>query len=66
MLKALPQPWFAEVYNVETGNTVGEDVYFCNLARAAGHKVYIDHDISKDVVHMGGFEFRHQIMEGWN
>lgn len=66
LLKKLPQPWFAEVYNKETGNTTGEDVFFCNLAREHGSEVWIDHDISKDVVHMGGFEFTHQLTEEWD
>jgi hypothetical protein len=65
-LATLPQPWFAEVYNVETGTSTGEDVFFCNLARQHGQKVFIDHDVSKDVVHMGGFEFTHQITEAWD
>lgn len=65
VLKALPQPWFAEVFNVETENTVGEDVYFCNKAREHGFKIHIDHDISKGVVHMGGFEFEHGLTEQW-
>jgi hypothetical protein len=65
LLAKLPMPWFAEVYRPETDTSMGEDVYFCNLAREHGSKVFIDHDVSKDVVHMGGFEFRHQITEQW-
>ncbi len=66
MLKKLPQPWFAEVYRPEDGTSMGEDVYFCNLARKHGYKVWIDHDISKDVIHMGGFEFCHQLRDEWD
>lgn len=61
MLKKLPQPWFCE----DPVKEIGEDVFFCNLAREHGFKVFIDHDISKSVVHMGGFEFTHQLMETW-
>lgn len=39
---------------------VGEDIWFCNMARAAGYKVYIDHDLSKEVKHVGQMEFRHE------
>lgn len=66
MLKKLPQPWFSEVYKPEDGTSIGEDVYFCNLARKHGFQVWIDHDISKDVVHMGGFEFCHQLRDEWD
>ncbi len=65
LLKRLPQPWFAEVYNPETETSTGEDVFFCNLAREHGADVWIDHDISKEVEHMGGFEFTHQLSEEW-
>lgn len=61
-LKKLPAPWFCEDPVLE----IGEDVYFCNKMRDHGYKVWIDHDVSKDVVHMGGFEFTHQIMETWD
>lgn len=65
VLKALPQPWFAEVYK-PNNESIGEDVFFCNLAREHGFKVWIDHDISKEVIHMGGFEFCHQLTEAWD
>lgn len=31
----------------------GEDVHFCHAAMKAGFKVYIDHDLSKEVAHLG-------------
>ena len=60
VLKALPQPWFAEIYNPLTETSKGEDVFFCELAKRHGFKAYIDHDISKEIGHIGGFEYRHQ------
>jgi hypothetical protein len=39
---------------------IGEDVAFCNAARAAGYKVLIDHDVSKDIGHIGIMSFRHE------
>lgn len=59
---SLAQPWFCE----DPIKEVGEDVYFCGKAREAGFDIWIDHDLSKDVGHIGEFEFRHQIMEQWN
>jgi len=36
-----------------------QDVFFCNKARAAGFKIWIDHDVSKEIGHVGTFEFKH-------
>jgi hypothetical protein len=42
---------------------IGEDIYFCKLAQANGMKVYVDHDLSKDVRHIGVMEFTHDHAE---
>lgn len=59
VFKNLPQPWFCE----DPIKRIGEDVWFCNTAREAGYDIYIDHDLSKDVVHIGEFDYTHQLME---
>lgn len=38
--------------------TETEDVYFCRLLRAAGRAIYIDHDLSKEVGHVGQYTYR--------
>jgi hypothetical protein len=38
---------------------MGEDVFFCKKARELGHKIYIDHDVSHEIGHIGTFEFGH-------
>jgi GT2 family glycosyltransferase len=40
VLENIPEPWFATHYPV-----CSEDAYFCELARAAGFKVYLDADV---------------------
>jgi len=45
------------------GMYVGEDIYFCKLAQAHGFKVWVDHDLSKDVKHIGKMEFTHDHAE---
>lgn len=62
VLKNIPAPWFCE----DPVSRIGEDVWFCNQARTAGYKIFIDHDISKDVVHIGEFDYCHQQMEQWS
>lgn len=51
----IPRPRFW--YSTETET---EDVYFCNLLRKAGHDIWIDHDLSKEVGHMGQHTYREQ------
>lgn len=58
VLMALPDPrengpWFWFEWQPDAGSQIGEDVYFCNLAREAGFKVLVDHDLSKKVQHIG-------------
>lgn len=59
VFNALEMPYFDWV----TGEKayVGEDVYFFNRARQAGFDVYIDHDLSKDVYHMGSIKLSNDI-----
>lgn len=62
VFKKLPEPWFCE----DPVKQLGEDIFFCNLARAHGYKIFIDHDISKRVSHMGTFEFTHMLTDQWD
>lgn len=54
-------PWFAfDWYKSEDENKwkqVGEDVFFCREARARGHKVYVDQELSATIGHTGEFTF---------
>lgn len=51
----LPRPRF---WYVEAEPHVTEDVFFCRLLRAAGHRIAIDHDLSKEVGHVGQYTYR--------
>lgn len=53
----VPRPWFRHGLN-ELGGDVGEDVAFCRKLRAAGHEVLIDHDLSKEIGHVGSHTYR--------
>jgi hypothetical protein len=54
----LPRPWFRHGQNAETGADVGEDRMFCRAVRATGHEIVIDHDLSKEVGHIGQYTYR--------
>jgi hypothetical protein len=54
----LARPWFAHGRHWETGADIGEDIRFCQALRAAGHEILIDHDLSKEIGHIGQFTYR--------
>ena len=37
----------------------GEDWRFCELAQAAGYKIWVDHKLSDEIGHVGDFKFTH-------
>lgn len=49
----LGKPWFTVGYNPQTNSELGEDYFFCQQVRAAGYEIMIDHDVSKQVGHVG-------------
>jgi hypothetical protein len=51
-------PWFWYEWIADLGQQVGEDVYFCKIVRDLGFRVYVDHDLSHDVAHVGRFNYR--------
>jgi len=53
----LPRPWFRHGLNDEGGD-IGEDIMFCRALREAGHTIYIDHDLSKAIGHVGTYTYR--------
>lgn len=54
---ALPRPWFRHGLN-EQGQDIGEDVMFCRAAREAGFPIWVDHDLSKEIGHVGLYTHR--------
>jgi hypothetical protein len=57
----IEQPWFFVPYNVTTNkHECGEDIWFCRRARKAGLEVFIDHDLSKQVGHVGTMEWTYE------
>jgi GT2 family glycosyltransferase len=56
-------PWFIIGYNPKTFEFSGEDIFFCRQAKKAGYDILIDHDLSKEVKHIGSFEFAHDHAE---
>lgn len=56
IVNRLHRPWFRHGLN-EHGGDIGEDIMFCRAVRATGHQVYIDHDLSKEIGHVGTYTY---------
>ena len=52
---SMPWPWF-ESYR-EEDNWIGEDFDFCRKAKSVGYRVMVDQELSREVAHIGTFEF---------
>lgn len=53
----LGRPWFRHGLN-DHGGDIGEDIMLCRALRAAGHTIYLDHDLSKQIGHIGSHTYR--------
>lgn len=51
--EAMDEPWHCLGWNEAKGTIVGEDVYFCRKAAEVGAETWIDHDLSKEIGHIG-------------
>ena len=51
-----PKPWFY-FYEIPGGKTLGEDVHFCVAAHDAGFETWVDHDLSKEIGHIGQYTY---------
>lgn len=60
ILSCLPsldeKPWFGFDF-IGGRKQIGEDVRFCKFLTDAGHKIFVDHDLSKDCAHIGEAEY---------
>jgi hypothetical protein len=56
--EAMPPPWFHIPWDAEKmKHDCGEDIYFCRKAKENGFEVMLDHDLSKEVFHIGNAEY---------
>ena len=56
LVSRLHRPWFRHGLN-DLGGDIGEDIMFCRSVRATGHPVHIDHDLSKEIGHVGTYTY---------
>lgn len=60
VFKKIEHPCFHLGFSTKNNKFIGEDVYFCMKAGDAGFKVMLDHDLSKEIRHIGSLEFRYE------
>ena len=56
-VKDIPAPHFSVLWDETRGDYWGEDLFFCNKIREHGVKIYVDHDVSLQVKHVGDYAF---------
>lgn len=57
-IKNIPKPYFEVPWVSDQNAFLGEDAYACRLFGHHGIELYVDHDASKYIAHMGPFPFR--------
>ena len=57
----IPQPHYLQDYVPEINLEIGEDIYFCNKAKQAGFEVWVDHELSREIAHIGIFHFNYNL-----
>lgn len=61
LYEAMPKPWHMLGYSSAMERTIGEDVFFCRRAREMfGVETFIDHDLTKEVLHIGWTHYSYQ------
>lgn len=57
----IPQPHYLQEYVEELNLEIGEDIYFCRKARDAGFNVWCDHELSREISHIGIFHYNYNL-----
>jgi hypothetical protein len=59
VLSKIEKPWFEVRYSDKHATFVGEDWFFCKRLEDAGIDILIDHELSRQVGHIGLFHYTH-------
>lgn len=59
VFEQIPFPPFATPWVPDMQEFMGEDTYFCMLLKRNQIPVFVDHDVSLEIGHLGEFEFKH-------
>ena len=56
VFKKVSRPWFNVMWS-DHGAIIGEDIHFCIKCQDTGYDVYVDHDTSRQIGHIGTRSF---------
>jgi hypothetical protein len=59
VFEQIPHPWFPIIWSDKYGRYSTEDKPFCEMVRKRGYEIYVDHDASKMVSHIGTYDFKY-------
>lgn len=62
IMDRVPKPWFGSRWDESVKDDLGEDWWFCEQLEKANIPIYIDHDVSKKVGHLGDLEYTHDLV----
>jgi hypothetical protein len=51
--ETISRPYYSVNWNDDYTSLVGEDIYFCNKIKEHGYKIFLEHDLSKKIAHVG-------------
>lgn len=66
VFRKIPKPWFENYWSREMNRWVGEDVDFSRKCTKAGIELLVDHDLSKEIGHVGSFTYTLDHAEAWD
>ncbi len=62
-VREMKEPWFEQKWQEEVKAPSGEDVFFCHRLRdELKMRLYVDHELSRQIGHIGAFEFTHDLV----
>ncbi len=56
-IKDVHAPYFGAIWNTDTSTYVIEDEFFCRLLWTRGIEIWCDHDLSRQIGHIGEIEY---------
>jgi hypothetical protein len=62
-VRAIKRPHFEVVWLEDTQSYLGEDYMFSEKLRHAGIKLWIDHDVSQQIGHVGDFKYTEETLK---
>jgi hypothetical protein len=57
VFESMDRPYFSVSWNEDYTGLMGEDIWFCNKAKQHGYDIWLEHDLSEHIAHVGTREY---------